>query len=132
VGLLFRMAGVGTHYVPYERVPGLLARLADIETDEMEVIQVAIEEYVGTVINFPCFFFGFFVCFFRCSFFLVFICPVLISSAVYLLFVYLPSLFAYFSFFSFILERFNLLFIDISSLHTLRLIFLFIHVKMGL
>ncbi|KAJ3409936.1 hypothetical protein HDV05_004158 [Chytridiales sp. JEL 0842] len=40
-------AGIGTHFVPSQRIPQLLARLSDIESDELEVINMAIEEFVG-------------------------------------------------------------------------------------
>jgi hypothetical protein len=33
--------------VPSQRIPQLLARLSDIESDEIEVINMAIEEFVG-------------------------------------------------------------------------------------
>ncbi|KAJ3210465.1 hypothetical protein HDU67_005274 [Dinochytrium kinnereticum] len=40
-------AGIGTHFIPSERIPSLLNRLAEIESDEMEVINMALEEFVG-------------------------------------------------------------------------------------
>ncbi|KAJ3176456.1 hypothetical protein HK101_010444 [Irineochytrium annulatum] len=39
------LAGIGTHYVPSDRVPNLINRLSDIETDELEVVNMAIEEF---------------------------------------------------------------------------------------
>ncbi|KAI8844792.1 ClpP/crotonase-like domain-containing protein [Chytridium lagenaria] len=40
-------AGVGTHFIPAERIPALLNRLSEIESDEIEVINMALEEFVG-------------------------------------------------------------------------------------
>ncbi|TPX56211.1 hypothetical protein PhCBS80983_g04687 [Powellomyces hirtus] len=41
------MAGIATHYIPSERLPSLMARLAELETDELEVINMVLEEFVG-------------------------------------------------------------------------------------
>ncbi|KAJ3107803.1 hypothetical protein HDU97_003151 [Phlyctochytrium planicorne] len=40
-------AGIGTHFIPSERIPALLNRLTEIESDELEVINMALEEFVG-------------------------------------------------------------------------------------
>ncbi|KAJ3020289.1 hypothetical protein HKX48_001060 [Thoreauomyces humboldtii] len=41
------MAGIATHYIPSERLPALMSRLAELETDELEVINMVLEEFVG-------------------------------------------------------------------------------------
>ncbi|KAJ3147559.1 hypothetical protein HDU86_007957 [Geranomyces michiganensis] len=41
------MAGIATHYIPSERLPALMSRLAELETDEREVVNSVLEEFVG-------------------------------------------------------------------------------------
>lgn len=41
------MAGIATHYIPSGRIPSLVARLAELESDEVEVVNMAIEEFVA-------------------------------------------------------------------------------------
>ncbi|KAJ3157862.1 hypothetical protein HDU89_000241 [Geranomyces variabilis] len=41
------MAGIATHYIPSERLPALMSRLAELETDELEVVNSVLEEFVG-------------------------------------------------------------------------------------
>ncbi|KAJ3021834.1 UNVERIFIED_CONTAM: hypothetical protein HDU68_009435 [Siphonaria sp. JEL0065] len=41
------MAGIATHFVPSDRLPALLERLAALESDEMEVVNAAIDEFVA-------------------------------------------------------------------------------------
>ena len=45
------MAGIATHYIPSTRLPALLARLAELESDDFEVVNYAIEEFVGDAIS---------------------------------------------------------------------------------
>ncbi|KAI9332651.1 ClpP/crotonase-like domain-containing protein [Obelidium mucronatum] len=47
VGMEVFMAGIATHFVPSERLPALLERLAGLETEELETVNAAIEEYVA-------------------------------------------------------------------------------------
>ena len=47
--LLHSIAGIGTHFVPSNRIPTLLARLAELESDDLELINQCIEEFVGDV-----------------------------------------------------------------------------------
>lgn len=39
------IAGFGTHYVPASRLPMLMARLSDLETDELDVVNSTIDEF---------------------------------------------------------------------------------------
>ncbi|KAJ3035375.1 hypothetical protein HDV00_004019 [Rhizophlyctis rosea] len=41
------LAGIATHFVPASRLKSLLNRLAELETDEIDVVNAAIEEFVG-------------------------------------------------------------------------------------
>ncbi|KAI9197407.1 ClpP/crotonase-like domain-containing protein [Polychytrium aggregatum] len=43
------LAGIATHFVPSERIPALLARLSELSTDEIDVINYAIEDFVGDI-----------------------------------------------------------------------------------
>ncbi|KAJ3190347.1 hypothetical protein HDU85_000643 [Gaertneriomyces sp. JEL0708] len=40
------IAGIATHYIPSERLPSLYTRLAELETDEIEVVNGILEEFV--------------------------------------------------------------------------------------
>ncbi|KAI9095608.1 ClpP/crotonase-like domain-containing protein [Phlyctochytrium arcticum] len=42
-------AGIATHYIPSERLPALMARLAELESDEIEVINGVLEEFVENI-----------------------------------------------------------------------------------
>ena len=46
-GIDVLMAGIATHFVPQARLPQLIARLSEIQSDNFEIISSAIEEYVG-------------------------------------------------------------------------------------
>ncbi|KAJ3057132.1 hypothetical protein HK097_000060 [Rhizophlyctis rosea] len=41
------LAGIATHYVPSARLNSLLNRLSELDTEEIDVINAAIEEFVG-------------------------------------------------------------------------------------
>ncbi|KAL2917801.1 3-hydroxyisobutyryl-CoA hydrolase [Polyrhizophydium stewartii] len=41
------IAGIATHYVPSARLPALYARLAEVESDELDVINAIIDEFSG-------------------------------------------------------------------------------------
>ncbi len=41
------IAGFATHYVPSDRLEPLMARLAELETDELDVVNACIDEYSG-------------------------------------------------------------------------------------
>ncbi|RKO86532.1 ClpP/crotonase-like domain-containing protein, partial [Blyttiomyces helicus] len=43
-------AGIATHFIPSERIPLLLERLAELETQEIEVVNIAIEDFVGELL----------------------------------------------------------------------------------
>ncbi|TPX61970.1 hypothetical protein SpCBS45565_g07134 [Spizellomyces sp. 'palustris'] len=42
-------AGIATHFIPSARLPSLLSRLAELETDELDVINGILEEFVGDI-----------------------------------------------------------------------------------
>lgn len=44
---LFSFAGIATHYVPSNRLSFLEERLSEIECDEHEVVNMAIEDFVS-------------------------------------------------------------------------------------
>ncbi|KAJ3319971.1 hypothetical protein HDV06_005789 [Boothiomyces sp. JEL0866] len=41
------ISGFGTHFVPSSRIPALMERLAELETDELDVVNAAIDEFSG-------------------------------------------------------------------------------------
>ena len=41
------LAGFGTHFVPSSRLEALTARLAELETDELDVVNACIDEFSG-------------------------------------------------------------------------------------
>ena len=43
------IAGFGTHFIPSSRLDSLLARLAELETDELDVVNDCIDEFSGDV-----------------------------------------------------------------------------------
>ncbi|KAJ3335871.1 hypothetical protein HDU91_001993, partial [Kappamyces sp. JEL0680] len=43
------IAGFATHYVPSQRLDSLMARLAELETDELDVVNACIDEYSGVL-----------------------------------------------------------------------------------
>ncbi|KAJ3140446.1 hypothetical protein HK101_003479 [Irineochytrium annulatum] len=46
-GLEVMYAGIGTHFVPSERLPALTERLTHLDTEDMEVVNAALEDFVG-------------------------------------------------------------------------------------
>ena len=41
------ISGIGTHFIPSHRMPSLMNRLSELETDELDVVNACIDEFAG-------------------------------------------------------------------------------------